>query len=437
MKKNKAVNPDLNEKMLSRLKKQGIDVNLTLSILGNYNAGKYDRFTPVEVKDLPAIDGETIYDITDDVSFVMDRKDAEKALAYEGVKSLQVLNTIQAGNDRIEFNRQSLTRIGMSLYPLLSYGILNGGSASSYVDKKKNRDYNPQLFSLYESEFIKFEKIARNKAKGIVPAYINSNGLCGASFMELKLRSILIEIVKYQQLFEKKEKPLWPCFQMTSIYNDEEIHQSLKRYAGSPYLKDLIRETGVNVLDMRSRIQPLIAAYTHSCEGKPRKIFFEAFGKKQNPLPMPGGHGQNFAVLKEIYRELYAMGKRYIYLGNVDNLGYTINPVCLALLALTGRQGAFEFAYRTRVDIKGGILVIDRDDRINCVDIGSGITREEIIRVENKGKKILFNCATGLFNLEYLTNNIDDIITNLPMRFSDQHKDAGKYSQAEQITWEI
>ena len=87
--------------------------------------------------------------------------------------------------------------------------------------------------------------------------------------------------------------------------------------------------------------------------------------------------------------------------------------------------------------MKGGILVCDSKGRLNCADIGPAVSEEEVADAEKRGRKILFNCATGLFNLEYLVKNIDFIIKNLPLRVSDQDKDAGRYSQAEQITWEI
>jgi hypothetical protein len=74
---------------------------------------------------------------------------------------------------------------------------------------------------------------------------------------------------------------------------------------------------------------------------------------------------------------------------------------------------------------------------MNAADLGVAVGKDEVAEAERKGKKILFNCATGLFNLEYLVGALDHIIENLPMRFSDQDKDAGKYSQAEQVTWEI
>ncbi|MCP5515451.1 MAG: UTP--glucose-1-phosphate uridylyltransferase, partial [Spirochaetales bacterium] len=142
-------------------------------------------------------------------------------------------------------------------------------------------------------------------------------------------------------------------------------------------------------------------------------------------------------VLKEVYRKLYDKGMRFVYLGNVDNIGFNIDFAEVAVLALSGKQAAFDFSFKTPVDVKGGILVYDERERINCVDIGPAISVKDVENREKQGKPILFNCATGLFNLEYLINNIERIIDSLPLRISDQEKDAGRYSQAEQTTWEV
>ena len=89
------------------------------------------------------------------------------------------------------------------------------------------------------------------------------------------------------------------------------------------------------------------------------------------------------------------------------------------------------------MDVKGGILVREKNGRLNCGDIGRAISKEFVASHEASGMPILFNCATGLFNLEYLVENLDRIIDSLPVRLIDQHKDIGMYSQTEQITWEI
>jgi UDP-N-acetylglucosamine pyrophosphorylase len=142
-------------------------------------------------------------------------------------------------------------------------------------------------------------------------------------------------------------------------------------------------------------------------------------------------------VLRDIYKKLLKAGKKFVYLGNVDNIGFTITPVELAVLALSGRQATFDFSFKTPLDVKGGILIRERNGHLTCGDIGRAVSDEFVRKNEDAGIPILFNCATGLFNLEYLVENLDRIIENLPIRLSSQNKDIGQYSQAEQITWEV
>jgi len=89
------------------------------------------------------------------------------------------------------------------------------------------------------------------------------------------------------------------------------------------------------------------------------------------------------------------------------------------------------------VDVKGGILILAPNGSRNVVDIGPAIGLEEVECLEKSGSAILFNCATGIFDLEWLVPHIEEISRALPIRFSDQSKDAGNYSQAEQVTWEV
>ncbi len=434
-----------------------IDMDLTNSILKNINSGVYDNVVPVEVSDIPGIDGVSVIDHSGlkHIGFYLD----------EVCTSLRRINpnlreylfgtlygkTSGSGNGQmVTFSRDELEQIGIQLYPYTAYGILNGGSATSYSDSRKNTDLNPELMRLYRSLFEKSSQNAAGKAKGITPAYINSDGTSGPSFMELKLRSLLIANLRYRmtidrqnELFEgdsakHSESAMSPMFQMTSVYNNEQITQELESYRTSPMLSELIETTGVDICRPLTGIQPMIAALTHSSVGKPKQVFSNAWGRDGELLPMPGGHGQNFLILSEVYSYLYNdLGKKFAWLGNVDNIGNIPDPVSLALTAMSGCEASFEFAFRTPVDVKGGILIRDKSGRLNCADIGPAISKEEVDRQEAAGKKILFNCATGLFSLEYLTENITGIIKNLPMRITDQNKDAGRYAQAEQVTWEI
>jgi hypothetical protein len=70
-------------------------------------------------------------------------------------------------------------------------------------------------------------------------------------------------------------------------------------------------------------------------------------------------------------------------------------------------------------------------------DIGPAISFDEVRRLEEGGAAILFNCATGLFDLDWLAPRLDEIGRKLPVRITDQDKDSGRYSQAEQVTWEV
>jgi hypothetical protein len=419
-----------------------VDVDLTLRVLNNFNAGKYDHFRPVEVESIPEVDGRTVVDMTGNPLLTLPRPALIERLEEFGVTPEAVLPRGRTENS-ITLDREKLRQIGTKLLPLLSYGILNGGSATSYADRKKNRGFSEPLFSLLEPHFERMAELSSGRAKGITPGFIHPDGTPGPSFIELKMRALLIQSLSPELATEREVSggdhavPGLPMFQMTSISNNEEVALAYSGYRSSPLLRDLIRETGLDPTRTSTGVQPLMAAFTHSRDGRPKGIFDRANGKLNSAIPLPGGHGQNFAVLRTVYEELRKKGKRFVSLGNVDNLGYTPDPVELAYLALTGKQAGFDFAFRTPVDVKGGILVRDRNGGMTCADIGPAISTEEMLKAEESGSGILFNCASGLFDLDYLVANIDRIVENLPTRFSDQDKDSGSYSQAEQVTWEI
>jgi hypothetical protein len=423
--------------LAAAMREKGIDLKLTRAILTRYNAGAFDHFQPVQAMGFPRIDGERIIDLTGPLQVEIDLGAAEARLQQWGLQ-LDLAQYCRVDGDTGCFDRAGLEQVGVQLYPFLGYGVLNGGSASSYFDQKKNEALSPQLFALCQEKFNRLARSGQKSAKALAPAYLNEDGTLGASFMELKMRALLLETLRYQVITGIKSWPVLPLFQMASIYNYQELESAYQRFRGSPYLQDLIVATGVNITaEVLTGVQPMLAAYTHSSLGRPKNVFTTAYGQENTPLPMPGGHGQNFQVLGDCYRRLYARGFKMVYLGNVDNLGFTVDPVAVALLALQGKTGGFEFAFRTVVDTKGGVLIIDQNKRLNCADLGVAISQEEMLAAEKKGKQILFNCATGLFDLEYLVSHLEAISANLPLRFSDQDKDAGRYSQAEQVTWEI
>ncbi|HAX17627.1 MAG TPA: hypothetical protein DCY00_03400 [Actinobacteria bacterium] len=425
----------MDSRFINEMVKNQIDPELTENILKLVNSPDFKNNVPLKVKGIPAFNGKTIVDISGSIKWEGDIDHAAANLRNL-TDTVKIPVKKNSGNGKIILGRKELEEIGLHLLPLTALGILNGGSATSYVDRIKNNSFNRPLFKCSKDLFDNFSDKYKSYPKGLTPAYINRDYSDGYSFSELKMRSILLKIKKYKTLIGEADFR-HSLFQMTSCSNNSQIEQGFKKYSGSSILKKLIDETDTDITDVLTGIQPMIPAFTHSSSGRTKKIFTCAYGEEGKMLPLPGGHGQNFQVLKAVYKRLYEEGKRFIYLGNVDNIGFNIDPAEVAVLALSGKQAAFDFSFKTSVDVKGGILVYDENDRINCADIGPAISMGDVEKEEKEGKAILFNCATGLFNLEYLTDNIDKIISNLPLRISDQEKDAGLYSQAEQTTWEV
>ena len=421
--------------LVERMESLGIDVEMASAILEDYNRGRFDHLEPVEASEIPGIDGSTVIDRRGETKVRIDAAEGRRRLSAIDNSAADLLP--ESGD--VDVDEPTLRRIGLRLLPAVSYGVLNGGSATSYADEKKNRSVSDELFELLRGDFDALAAQVTGKPKGVTPAFVQPDGSPGPSFLELKMRHLLLAVKNYQQEVGGAGEVVRgaPFFQMSSVNNDDELTETYRAYRESPLLKDLIEETGFDITKPSTGVQPMIAAYTHSEEGRPKGFFTRAFGEEGRPLPLPGGHGQNFAVLRDVYTELRKMGKRFVYLGNVDNLGFTLDPVGIAYLALSGKNAAFDFSFRTAIDVKGGILVKDQSGHLNCADIGPAISKEEVFRVEESGTPILFNCATGLFDLDYLVPNLDRIISDLPVRFSDQNKDAGRYSQAEQVTWEV
>jgi UTP--glucose-1-phosphate uridylyltransferase len=428
---------DVSSSVLQDMVEKGVDPDITSVILSRLREGRYAQ-TKTEVGELPSRDDPAIIDCTKSLNYAIDRNLAESSMTP--FRKLGVSMSLDAfaetDGSEMRFEKQGLYQLGLLLSPFLSYGVLNGGSATSYADETKNRGFSPSLFNFYEPRFNDLAAPLLGRAKGVTPAFVQPDGSPGPGFLELKMRALLLGAGNARSLENSSDLiPLLPMFQMTSSGNNDELKDEYETYRSSPLIEPLLKDAGFDVTKVETAVQPLITAFTR-VDGK-WDIFTRAHGKPDSVLPLPGGHGQCFATLKSIFQRLYNQGKRFVQLGNVDNLGNMPQPEHLALLALSGAPAGFEFAYRTPVDVKGGVLVRDTAGTLTCADIGPAITVEEVIAAESAGTRVLFNCATGLFSLEYLIENIDRIIDSLPLRVSNQEKDAGNYKQAEQITWEV
>ncbi|AFG37352.1 UTP--glucose-1-phosphate uridylyltransferase [Spirochaeta africana] len=440
---------EVSEELRQELESRGVDVAMTLSLLQRLNNGDFDHLEPVRMDSLPDIDGQDVIDATGDLTLTVSRQRLTQLLEDwqlpVSVAELEQISRISAAprSAEIQLNTAALRALGIALSPLVAYGVLNGGSATSYCDTKKNRGLDSGVFAAVKAEFETAAQLATDRPKGLAPAFIHPDGTPGPSFLELKMRSLLLTAYEYQLRFSdipdaaSAKQAAAPMFQMSSVFTHDDLLQAYDGFRESPLLQDLIAATGIDITRVEDAVQPLLAAFTHSSEGTPRRIFDQAYGTPNTPVALPGGHGQNFQVLADIYRTLFANGKRFAYIGNVDNLGFTVEPASLAYFALSDRPAAFEFAFKTPVDVKGGVLVREADGRLTCGDIGPAVSEQDLQEAESRGTPILFNAATGLLRLDYLVEHLDEIISKLPVRLSDQDKDAGRYSQAEQVTWEV
>ena len=433
---------DITPQLAAQLESEGVDLDRVFRLLDDLNAGKYNDTAGVEPDSVPDISNPAIIDRRGPASYKMNldaARDRFRVLGFSFTPESLGLpgNSPGDGAATITFDAAALEKIGVHLYPKTAYGVLNGGSASSYADIKKNKSLEETLFAEFRATFEPLAEACRGKPKGITPAFINPDGTPGSSFLLLKLRMLLEHKRKYRELVGLLPNVILPAFQMTSVQTDSPVNEAFRSYATAEELKSLADSLGCSPLEIHTAIQPMMAAITHSSEGTPRRIFDRAYGKADTGIAMPGGHGQNFEILTPIYKKLYEQGIRYAWLGNIDNMGYTVDPVSLAIFALSGKDAAFEESWRTPMDVKGGILVCDKTGRLSCADIGPVISTKDMLAFEAAGKPVLFNCGIGLFDLEKLVARLPSIPHRLPLRVTDQDKDAGRYAQAEQITWEI
>ncbi len=437
-----------------RLEEKGVDIALSLSILDGYNSGALGHEPRLEADDIPSMDSGLVQAMDADLS----------VSAVTGALRLNALGLSDLADDlwrgslegcrpgpygtRI-LSPRALKAIGLRLLPLTAFGVLSGGGATTFIDHKKNKGLDPDLFSRFERQFEELARAAEGKPKGVTAAFINPDGSHGPGYLRLKQRALLLAIKAWEASESRRlgrpvraEEapgggfPLRP-FQMSSCGNDAILREYLAGALDDPLTARLIDETRCDVSRFLTGVQPMISAFSHSSEGETKRLYDHAWGKEDSPIALPGGHGQNFRVLAEVYRSLRAEGKRWAWLCNVDNLGALPSTFELGVMALTGAQAGFDFSFRTPVDVKGGILLSTASGKPACGDIGSAISFEDVLELERRGKRVLFNCATGLFDLDWLCSNLEKVCERIPVRFSDQDKDAGRYSQAEQNTWEI
>lgn len=89
----------------------------------------------------------------------------------------------------------------------------------------------------------------------------------------------------------------------------------------------------------------------------------------------PPGHGDVYASLKRsgLLTKFMEMGKQFIFISNIDNLGATVDLNILNFLlhpaeGTVRAEFVMEVTEKTRSDVKGGTL-IQYDDKIRLLEI--------------------------------------------------------------------
>ncbi|MBL8965390.1 MAG: hypothetical protein JNG85_00195, partial [Spirochaetaceae bacterium] len=291
---------------------KGIDLALSLQILEDYNAGLYDGVKPVRAKGVPAIDGHSVVAMNDKTEYALPEAEAEARLAGLGLPTPDTARRVPAaggGGRDLVFPRAALVELGERLYTRTAYGVLNGGSATSYADRKKNLAFGAEAFEALATGFETLAPLCKDRPKGLTPAYLNPDGSPGASFLALKMRARLVALERCRKRYGAdfgKTGPsgageganageggeFLPLFQMASVGNRAELEESYASYEKDPLLGPLAARLGVAPCSFRTGVQPMISAYTHSEEGRPKRLFDRAYGAADTAIALPGGHGQ-------------------------------------------------------------------------------------------------------------------------------------------------
>ncbi|HOT60324.1 MAG TPA: hypothetical protein PLJ83_11745, partial [Spirochaetales bacterium] len=157
---------NLNPELIRAMKEKKIDIDATLALLNTINSTQIDEKPAIQFTGLPNIDGKVIVNCKN-----LDFFDAPEARAKEILALTNLPETLATSktNGIWRFERQALIRIGTALFAFTAYGVLNGGSATSYGDVKKNASINADVFNAIKPIFDTLAPLCKDKPKGITP----------------------------------------------------------------------------------------------------------------------------------------------------------------------------------------------------------------------------------------------------------------------------
>lgn len=147
-------------------------------------------------------------------------------------------------------------------------------------------------------------------------------------------------IAKQLQVLGARSGASIPLIHMTSFSTDADVKRAMEPYGD-------LSPGGLPVSFLQHR---------HP------KIYVDTMSPAEEPVAElnwnPPGHGDIYAALLAtgLAEKLLAMGKRYAFVANADNLGATVEPSILGYFASSGAPFLMETAERTKADAKGGHL---------------------------------------------------------------------------------
>ena len=335
--------------------------------------------------------------------------------------------------------------IGRRLVPYLAFGLLNGGSATSYFDHHRNQGFSTELFEHFTVPFGRAKHHFAHLPKGLAPAVYNCDGSAGPTFLEIKIRHL--QRIYGELRAEDIDFPNGahiPLFQMTSNSTHQAIRSETARLR-KRFLE--LRVPGgmgkpprwqYPLIAQQTLVGALAADLPPDNAGTRPQYFSYKDNRRTRRLGLPAGHGQSFHVLRAIYQKLLDRGYRFATLGNIDNIAYCIDPELIAHVALADIDGAFIFLPRSAVDVKGGVLVKQEDERLTFLTLGAPGTTPALRRqLDKKESDVFFCAAVGIFNLRRLIEQLDTIIATLPVLLLNKKTDLGAYWQLEQQAWDV
>lgn len=152
--------------------------------------------------------------------------------------------------------------------------------------------------------------------------------------------------------------------------------------------------------------------------------------RKDSQLPMskkihgdviyyPPGHGDFFFAFDQSgsLDQLLEEGKKYLFLGNADNLGASVDLKILDYLDKSNTPFLMEVTAKTRADVKGGTLVKSKDQGLQLLEIAQ-VPKEHQEDFKSVKKFKIFNTNNIWINLEALKARLEgggldlDVIVN-------------------------